>query len=177
MRLVTVKNPYNNGSPFPGNIIPTSRLNPSGLSVVQRVPDAQLHQYGDFQGPVQLYLPGPGRRARRTPQTLKVDYNITSSDLLSVNFTHTSVESITAMGSPAPVSNWPRIQQDTTNNGHVLILQFRKILNPTLISETASAIVGGHGMRSPIPPISRPTSAPQQATRRRSSTPATIPWI
>jgi hypothetical protein len=134
--LVVVKDPYNNGTPFAGNIIPTSRLNPSGLSLLTVFPSPNFTNTAVSKGQYNYIFQAPVQSPTRT-ETLKLDYHITSSDLLSVNFTHTPVESITAVGSPAPVSNWPRIKQDTLNNGHVVILQYRKILTPTLISETS----------------------------------------
>jgi hypothetical protein len=70
---------------------------------------------------------------------LKVDYHLTVLRPVLGQLTHSTFESITAVGSPAPVSNWPRIRQDAVNNGHVLILQYRKIFTPTLISETSVA--------------------------------------
>ena len=133
---VTVKDPYNNSAPFPGNIIPTSLLNASGLSLLTVFPLPNFTNTAISKGQYNYVFQAPVDSPTRT-ETLKLDYNVTSSDLLTFNFTHTDVESITAVGSPAPVSNWPRIQQDTLNDGHVVILQYRKILNPTLISETA----------------------------------------
>ena len=135
---VVIKDPYNNGTPFAGNIIPTSRLNPSGLSILSVFPMPNFTNTAISKGQYNYIFQAPVSSPTRT-ETLKIDYNITTSDLLSVNFTHTPVESITAVGSPAPVSNWPRIKQDTLNDGHVVIVQYRKILTPTLISETSAS--------------------------------------
>jgi hypothetical protein len=136
--LISIKDPSNNGQVFPGNKVPASRLNSSGLALLNIFPAPNFTNRAISGGNYNYVFQAPASNPARS-ETLKVDYHLTSSDLFSVNFTHSTFESITAVGSPAPVSNWPRIRQDAVNNGHVLILQYRKIFTPTLISETSVA--------------------------------------
>lgn len=133
---IVLKDPYNNGAAFPNNVIPASRLNASGLSLLNVFPAPNFTDRSISQGNYNYIFQAPTNTPTRT-ETLKLDYNITSSDLLSFNYTHTRIGNETAFNSPAPVSNWPRIRQNTVNDGKVFILQYRKIFTPTLISETS----------------------------------------
>ncbi|MBS1859502.1 MAG: carboxypeptidase regulatory-like domain-containing protein [Acidobacteria bacterium] len=133
---IVVKDPYNGGTPFPGNRIPASRLNASSLALLSVFPQQNFTNRAISAGNYNYVFQVPVSNPTRT-ETLKLDYPVNPTNLLSLNFTHTRTENVAAVGSPAPVSNWPRINQDTVNDGRVLILQYRRIFSPTLISETS----------------------------------------
>ena len=85
---VVIKDPYNNGTPFAGNIIPASRLNPSGLSLLSVFPMPNFTNTAISKGQYNYVFQAPVE-SPTTTETLKLDYNLTHSDLFSFNFTHT----------------------------------------------------------------------------------------
>jgi hypothetical protein len=76
--LISVLDPANNNAPFPGNIIPTNRLNPVGQAVLNFFPlpnytptlAAQLH--------VDNYFEQAAATHPRRNDVIRVDYNLTS---------------------------------------------------------------------------------------------------
>ena len=137
-KLVVINDPNNNKQPFPGNAIPASRLNSNGAALLNVFPSANFTNRALSGGNYNYVFQETNRNPIRT-ETLKADYHISSNDLLSVNFTHTRIEQIASVAAPASAYNWPGLTQDSVNEGRVLILQYRKIISPTLISETSAS--------------------------------------
>ena len=137
-KLIVINDPSNNKQPFAGNLIPASRLNSNGAALLGVFPSPNFTNRA-LSGGNYNYIFQEGNQNPIRTETLKTDYHITSYDLLSVNFTHTRIEQIASVGAPAAAYNWPGLRQDSVNDGRLLILQYRKIFSPTLISETSAS--------------------------------------
>jgi hypothetical protein len=76
----------NTGAPFPGNVIPASRLSPNGIAFLRTYPTAN----GVFQGNNNFFQVRPAPRDQRK-DTVSIDYNPTQNQVLRfrhANFTY-----------------------------------------------------------------------------------------
>jgi hypothetical protein len=134
-KLVPVNDP-NTKLPFPGNKIPVNRLDPNGVALLSVLPAPNFTDRSISLGAYNYIF----QESRRTPirtETLKTDYHLSPKDLFSVNYTHRRDENFASVTASSPMSNWPRMRQDSLNDGRVVITQYRRIFSPTLISETS----------------------------------------
>jgi hypothetical protein len=116
-----------NRTPFPGNIIPASRLNPAGLAIAStyQTPTTPPSKYGAADFPVSTTLPD-----RASQMTGKLDQDITSWWRASISYLrYFSLEpGNTYIGNISAQSQW-RLQRsvDTTQVNSIMTL------NPTTI--------------------------------------------
>jgi hypothetical protein len=132
-KLIAVNDPNNNKQAFPGNVVPLSRIDKNGQALLNFFPlpnflDRTISR-GNYNYTFENYSDHPVRT-----ETLKLDYHIDSNNLLSGNYTHRR----DATWSDVPAgSNWDRMRNLNLNDGRVIILQYRRIFSPTLISESS----------------------------------------
>ncbi len=132
-RLITVNDPLDNKRPFPGNVIPASRLDKNGVALLNVFPQPNFLDRNISRGNYNYVFENYSDRPVRT-ETLKLDYHINSNNTLGANYTHRR----DATWSSVPTnSNWDRMRYLNLNDGRVVIVQYRRIFNPTLISESS----------------------------------------
>ncbi|MBI4473150.1 MAG: TonB-dependent receptor, partial [Acidobacteria bacterium] len=73
---VVIRDPFNNNVPFPGNIIPASRFDPSGAAIANLYPDSNRSERG-FN-----YLSSPPDRLKWHQSSLRIDQIISNQDSL-----------------------------------------------------------------------------------------------
>ena len=73
-------------TPFPGNIIPTNRLSPVALNILAKVPQPNIP--GAAFGQVNYELPSSEREKTTDAFNVKLNYNPSSSDQMSLRFSY-----------------------------------------------------------------------------------------
>ncbi len=137
--LIVVKDP-NTGAPFPGNIIPTSRMSPLGVAMMNVFPlpndlAAQSTGYNWIQQQPSISDP-------RTQHLMRVDYRPTDKDILSFKFqTWTTAESgIQAAGS---ASKWGLVPQQYDFWAPQAKVEYTRIINAHMVNELGLGIFEG----------------------------------
>ena len=138
--LIVVKDPNNGGAPFPGNMIPSSRMNPLGVAFMNVLPlpndvAAQSQGYNWIQQ--QPSLPDP-----RTQHLMRVDYRPTDKDIISVKYqTWTTAETgIQAAGS---ASKWGLVPQKYDFWAPQAKVEYTRIINAHMVNELSTGIFMG----------------------------------
>jgi len=137
--LIVVKDP-NTGQPFPGNIIPASRMSQTGVNMMNVFPlpndlAAQSTGYNWIQQQPSIGDP-------RTQHLIRLDYRPTDRDILSVKYqTWTTAESgIQAAGS---ASKWGLVPQQYDFWAPQAKVEYTKIINPHMVNEFGAGIFMG----------------------------------
>jgi len=90
-RVVTIRDPLTN-QPFPGNVIPASRLSPNGLALLNAFPSPTA---GFQRGNTNWIGVSPNPRDTRK-DTLRVDYVLSAGNQISARYSHFSWKAVDA---------------------------------------------------------------------------------
>jgi hypothetical protein len=131
--LIVVQDPENNRTPFPGNVIPASRLDASGIALLKVFPAANFFDTA-ISGRRYNYIYQNENRNPSQTDTLKIDYHINANNIVTGNFTHSN---FTTEGPNATTrqDNWHQVSQKSVNEGWAFIGRYQKIFGPSLINE------------------------------------------
>ncbi len=132
-KQIPVKDPTN-GTPFAGNVIPASRIDPNGIALLNFFPLPNFLNRTVSSGRYNFV----NQSITTTPQlmhTLKIDYAVTSKDLVSFTFSRHHDNETGALGLPTSNANWPQLTRTYSTIGTVLVGHYQKIISPTLINE------------------------------------------
>ena len=157
-KLITVKDPTT-GLPFPGNAIPLNRIDPNGQAILNFFPAPNFSNTSVSKG-LYNYVAQPTLDKPQQLQTLKIDYNATSSDLVYVTWSRQQDQQTGTMGLATPNANWPEEYRTFVTRGNILSGHYQKILSPTMVNE----LVVGYNWRNehetlPTDQLSKLTSA------------------
>jgi Carboxypeptidase regulatory-like domain len=137
--LIAVKDPTT-GAPFPGNIIPSNRMSPLGVAMMNIFPlpndlPAQNTGYNWIQQQ-------PSIKDPRTQHLVRVDYRPTDKDTISVKFqTWTTAESgIQAAGS---ASKWGLVPQQYDFWAPQAKVEWTRIISPRMVNELSMGAFEG----------------------------------
>lgn len=134
--MIVVTDPNNNRQPFPGNRIPAARLDSNGVALLKIFPTPNFTDRNISRGTYN-YIFGASRDNPLSTQTLKLDYNINSNNLLYGTYTWSTEERTGAMGMGGfNNSNWPQMTRTTKRNGRALTLRYQRIFTPRLVNES-----------------------------------------
>ncbi|MGH9341566.1 MAG: hypothetical protein ACRD1R_18770, partial [Acidobacteriota bacterium] len=134
-RLIAITDPLS-GEPFPNNVIPPNRIDSNGQALLKAFPSLNFTDRSVSKGNYNYVFQDEQRNPQRT-ETLKLDYNVNSNNLLAFNYTHYIKEWEGTVGIPGGGgSNFDQLKQHSTNDGHVFIGRYQRIFSPTLISES-----------------------------------------
>jgi hypothetical protein len=132
--LIVVTDPTTR-TPFPGNRVPASRLDPNGVALLNAFPTPNFTDLSISRGNYNYLFPASRDNPLGT-QTLKLDYNINSRNLLYGTYTWSKEERTGAIGMGGfNSSNWPQMSRTTARNGRALTLRHQGIFSPRLINE------------------------------------------
>lgn len=132
--LIVVTDPITR-TPFPGNIVPAGRVDPNGAALLKAFPTPNFTDVTVSRGNYNYVFPASRDNPLGT-QTVKLDYNISSNQLLYGTYTWSKEERTGAMGMGGfNNSNWPQMSRTTTRNGRALTLRHQSIFSPRLINE------------------------------------------
>ncbi|MCX6633112.1 MAG: hypothetical protein NTW28_36415, partial [Candidatus Solibacter sp.] len=109
-KLISLKDPFNNGAPFPGNIIPAARVDPNGRALLKFFPLPNFFDRSISAGQYNYNFNGDSDSPKKT-STLKMDYNINASNTLVGNFGVYDEDATGAFGINTVSANWPQIRK------------------------------------------------------------------
>ena len=138
------------GAPFPGNIVPTNRINPNGQALLNVLPLPNFTNRSVSGGAYNFISQSTANTPNRV-DTWKNDYNIHSNDLLTFTWSaHYRMEQ--GYGTQSGVA-WP--WYDTTIHSRSLFYAWRytHIFSPNMINELTVGANQHHGAYSIDPQI------------------------
>ncbi len=122
----TIRAPFNNNAPFPGNIIPTDRFDPVSKNLIQYFPVPNVSRPGAN------YLTTPSDVERRDQVTIRGNYHRNDKQTLFGRYSYANDD----LGNAAYLKGLGVIRPDQT---HFLVFGFTDLLTPNLISETRAS--------------------------------------
>lgn len=132
-RLVPVRDPLTQ-TPFPNNVVPPSRIDPSGQAILKLLPLPNFFDRsisgGNFNYVSQSEVDRPQQLS-----TLRVDLNASSTDLIAITWSRQQDKQTGAQGLASPNSNWPAISRTFITRGNIVSGRYQKIISPSLINE------------------------------------------
>ncbi|HYO84044.1 MAG TPA: hypothetical protein VES20_21755, partial [Bryobacteraceae bacterium] len=131
---IIVRDPLNNRMPFPGNIIPRERIDPNGQALLNFFPLPNFTDRGVSLGNFNYVFQDVVDQPKRT-DTLKIDYNLNASNLLTFSYSARNDVNDGRVGIPAGTGNYDVVRQRSENVGKLYLGRYQKILSPTLVNE------------------------------------------
>ena len=134
-RLITINDPTT-GRAFPGNIIPANRIDSNGQALLRALPLPNFLDRTISRGNYNYTFQEVQKTPQRT-ETLKLDYNLTSRDVITGNFTRRIDEQEGSYGLAA--AHFDQLRRHAVNDGRIFIGRYQKIISPTLVNEFNSS--------------------------------------
>ena len=131
--LIPVRDPFNNNTPFAGNIVPASRLDPSGQALLNIFPLPNFTNRAISAGNYN-YVFSSLVHNTELAETGKIDYNINSTNFLSGSLSYFNNPSSGPDGGDN-AANWPQINSKLTNHPTTMSIRYTHIFSPTLLNE------------------------------------------
>ncbi len=134
-KIIVVRDPFNGASPFPGNRIPASQLDKSGIAILKLFPvpnyfDRDISK-GQFNYVFNTKLDSPQRT-----DSLKLDYVIDSHNSVVFGYSGYDQTKSGNSGVPGLTANWPQFADATcAAPSQVLSARYTRIFSPTLLNE------------------------------------------
>ena len=132
--LIVVQDPNNNRAPFPGNIVPANRVDANGQALLKVLPAANFFDTSVSKGNYNYVYQDIAKTPKRT-DTLKLDWNLTSSDLFAFSYSRRDDINDGKVGVPAGTGNYNVVRQRSVNSGKLYLVRYQKIFSPSLINE------------------------------------------
>ncbi|MBI3680172.1 MAG: TonB-dependent receptor [Acidobacteria bacterium] len=136
-RLIVIRDPTT-GQPFAGNLIPRPRIDANGQALLKVFPLPNFLDRGVSGGNYNYIFQDEQSTPLRT-ETLKLDYHLRPSDILTFNYTHRRDEQEGSFNVSGGGTNYDQLRQTSLNEGRIYILRYQRIFRPTLINETNSS--------------------------------------
>ena len=130
-RVITITDPLT-GRPFPGNIIPTDRIDRNGQALLKALPLPNFTDRAISRGNYNYTFQDTQKTPQRT-ETLKIDYIATSKDTITANFTHRKDVQEGSFGFAA--AHYDQMLRRAVNAGKVLIGRHQRVISPTMVNE------------------------------------------
>jgi len=132
-KLISITDPTT-GHVFPGNVIPTSRLDPNGLALLKVLPLPNFLNTAVSRGTYNYVYQGTETDPKRT-DTLKLDYNVDSNDQISVSM-RTRFETDTHTNAVRTGGNaWPQLQFAYEIGAYTWAAHYQRIFSSSLVNE------------------------------------------
>src|SRR5260221_4613180 len=131
---IIVRDPANACAPFPGNIIPANRIDPSGQALLRFLPLPNFTNRAISLGNYNYVFQSTLDQPKRT-DTGKLDYNINSSNLLMFSYSRRDDNQEGPFGSQASPGNYDIVRARSENQGKLFLMRYQKIFSPSLINE------------------------------------------
>jgi hypothetical protein len=129
-----VRDPANNRAPFPGNVIPQNRIDLNGQALLNFLPLPNFTDRTISRGNYNYVFQDVVDQPKRT-DTLKLDYNVSSSNLVTFSYSARNDINDGKVGIPAGAGNYDVVRQRSENLGKLYMGRYQKILSPTLVNE------------------------------------------
>lgn len=133
-RLIPIRDPQT-GQPFPGNQVPASRLNSSGISLLRRLPEPNFLDRGISGGRYNYVFQAENETPIRM-ENARIDYNLTPKHQFAFTYASFLDRQTGSVGIlTAGAANWEQMQKSYKLQGIGYILRYTGVLSPTLINE------------------------------------------
>src|SRR5260221_452133 len=146
---IIVRDPANARAPFPGNIIPANRIDPSGQALLRFLPLPNFTNRAISLGNYNYVFQSTLDQPKRT-DTGKLDYNINSSNLLMFSYSRRDDNQEGPFGSQASPGNYDIVRARSENQGKLFLIRYQKIFSPSLINEFNGAFNFGRNVNNPL---------------------------
>jgi hypothetical protein len=135
-RLIVVNDPTTR-QPFPGNIIPANRLDPSGIALLKVFPEPNFAERALSAGRYNYVTQSENSIPNRM-ENLRLDYNINARNTVSGTIASFVDQQTGAVGILTSGStNWPQMAKTYRLHGQAYVARYTRIVGPTLINEMA----------------------------------------
>ena len=131
--LIVVRDPRAN-APFAGNIIPTSRLDPSGTAMLKAFDQPNFFDRNISRGNYNYVFTSENTTPKRS-DLLKIDFNPTVNNLFYVTYTGFNEVSEGEVGSVGTSSNWRQMRLRFAAPNKSLATRYTRIVSPTVVNE------------------------------------------
>ena len=135
--LIPVYDPFANKQPFPGNIIPPSRVNSDGQALLKVFDPPNFLDRNISKGNYNYVFDTPVSKPHRMT-TLRLDSNISSNHRVSFSYHDYYNKQTGKMGLDTGGSNWPQFEKGYFFRGQSFVARHTWIISPTLISEASA---------------------------------------
>ncbi len=137
-RLIAVRDPSTN-QPFPGNVIPPSRVHNEGSGILKLFPLPNITDRAITAGNFN-YQYQDVREVPKTMNQLKLDYNLTPSDRITVRGRTWYSDTRGFTPAAAVSSNWNQLYYHYQYTEDSVLLSYSKTLNPNMVNEFVGSI-------------------------------------
>jgi hypothetical protein len=131
--LIPVRDPLNNNTQFAGNLVPKPRIDPSGQALLNMFPLPNFTDRAVSRGNYNYVFASPFENTQLA-ETLKIDYNLNSNNIISGSFSYFSNPQIGAVNGGAN-NQWPQLNVNVTNHPTTASIRYTRIFTPTLLNE------------------------------------------
>jgi len=136
---VVIKNPFNNGQPFQGNVIPQSMRSPAGLAILNIYPlpnDASAGNKGfNYQSQISDQIP-------RLEDLVRIDYNAGPRWRFFGSYVLNHQDQVSYYGSFVLGANFPVVPISDNRPGRMITLNATTLVSPSTTNEASFDI--GH---------------------------------
>ncbi|MBN8730131.1 MAG: TonB-dependent receptor [Acidobacteria bacterium] len=135
-RVIPVRDPTTQQA-YPGNVVPASRLDASGLSLLKIFPDPNFTDRNISGGRYNYVFQDENQTPIRM-ENARIDYNIRQNHSLALTIASFVDQQTGAVGIlTAGSTNWPQMKKTYRLHGQGYILRYTGVLSPSLINETS----------------------------------------
>ena len=127
--LIPVRDPFNGNVQFPGNVMPKSRIDPSGQALLNMFPLPNFTDRVISRGAYNYVWTAP-LDSTELAHTLKLDYNINEKNFVSGSYSYFRNPQVGATG-----SNWPQLVSSLTNHPSMLSIRYTRVFSPAVLNE------------------------------------------
>ncbi len=131
--LITIRDPLT-GQPFPGNRIPASRLDPSGVALLKAFDKPNFFDRNISRGNYNYAFNSEINSPKRS-DLLKGDWNVNSTNQVYVTFTGFNEVSEGSVGSTGAQANWPQLKFRFAAPNKSVAGRHTRILTPAAVNE------------------------------------------
>jgi len=133
-RPITVRDPYANLVPFPGNVVPANRVNPNGAALLKFFPEPNFLDRNISRGQYNYVFQDPNSTPKQT-STLKLDYNLNPNNTIVFGYSRFKDVSEGAFGTTTASANWPMMRKNWTSVGKSTTARYTRVISPTILNE------------------------------------------
>jgi len=144
-RLITVNDPLTR-QPFPGNRIPTARIDPNGQALLKFLPAPNFSDRAISGGRYNYVFQPVVDNPIRT-DTLKLDYNINARNMVAAALTVGYLNYSGSVGVSTLTANWPQMRGTFATPRRPLPIRYQRIISPSTVNELYVGIQTNAGGR------------------------------
>ncbi len=131
---IIVKDP-NNGQPFANNIVPASRIDPSGQALLKVFPMPNFLDTSISARRYNYVFQEDTDNPKRT-MTLRMDYNLSPKDMIYGSWSARKDDQTAALGlGTSGSTNWPQMVKTFYSQAQLSSIHYTRVISPTLVNE------------------------------------------